>query len=215
MNSNDLNSHTMADVSNAFAEAERPKQMYYMRCDAVFRDWWKRTHPDIPLPPDAIVPVLKKLQGHPEGPRIWGVRCHGVLIALKFKATPCAPCLYHGTFNNEFILFLRIVDDFSILCALEETYILLCDKLDLNWQVPMACYVMMKHFNGIDISQLTTHISISSKTYLDTVFKNYEWDDIVPTSLPMNPSNEFVRALDLVIPLEPAQRFKTDNGSFR
>jgi hypothetical protein len=78
-----------ADVSNAFAEAECPNQMYYMQCDTVFRDWWKRTHPDIPLPPDAIIPVLKNLQGHPEGPRLWAVRCHGVLVALKFKATTC------------------------------------------------------------------------------------------------------------------------------
>jgi L-rhamnose mutarotase len=63
-----------ADVSNAFAEAERRKQMYYMRRDAVFRDWWKRMHPYIPLPPDAVVPVLNNLQGHPEGPLIWAVR---------------------------------------------------------------------------------------------------------------------------------------------
>jgi hypothetical protein len=51
-----------ADVSNAFAEAEHPKQMYYMRYDTVFRDWWKRMHPDIPLHPDAVVPVLNNLQ---------------------------------------------------------------------------------------------------------------------------------------------------------
>jgi hypothetical protein len=29
-----------ADVTNAFAEAERPKQMYYIHCDRVLRDWW-------------------------------------------------------------------------------------------------------------------------------------------------------------------------------
>jgi hypothetical protein len=125
-----------------------------------------------------------------------------------------APCLYHGTFNIKFILFLRIVDDFSIACALEEMYILICDKLDLNWQGPMSRYDMMKHFNGIDFSQSTTRRSISSKTYLDTIFKNYEWENIVTTSLPMNLSNEFVRVLDSLIPLEPAQRSKTDNGRF-
>jgi hypothetical protein len=108
-----------ADLSNAFAEAERTNQMYQMRCDAVFRDWWKRTHLDISLSPDAIVPVLKNLQGHPEGPRLWSVRCHDIIIALKFKATTYASCLYHGTFKNEFALFLRIVDDFSVACALE------------------------------------------------------------------------------------------------
>jgi hypothetical protein len=61
-----------------------------------------------------------------------------VIVALKFKATTRAPCLYHGTFNNEFVLFLRIIDDFAMACALEETYILLCDELALNWPVPIS-----------------------------------------------------------------------------
>jgi hypothetical protein len=62
------------DVTNAFAKAESPDQMmYYMRCDQVFKDWWKTQHPDIPLPPDAVVPVLKNPQGHPKGPRLWTI----------------------------------------------------------------------------------------------------------------------------------------------
>jgi hypothetical protein len=152
-----------------------------MRCDQVFKDCWKTRHPDISLPPDVVVPVLKNLQGHPEGP--W----------LKFKNTTHAQCFYHGTFNGEFVLLLRMVDDFFIACKLEEMYSKLCDLLDKDWQVPMLRYGIMKHFNGIDISQTHTHVSISGKTYLDTVFKKYVWIDITPTSLPMNPSNEFVR----------------------
>jgi hypothetical protein len=162
-----------ADVTNAFAEDERPEQMYYMHCDQVFQDWWAERNPTIPLPPDTFVTVLKNLQGHPEVPRLWSVRYHGVLIALEFKNTTHGRSLYYGTFNAEFVIFLRMVDDFSIACTLEETHTKLCDLLDLNWQVPMSRYGMMKHFNGIDVYQSRTHISISSKTYLDTVFKNY------------------------------------------
>jgi hypothetical protein len=88
-----------ADVTNAFAEAESPYQMYYMHCDRVFRDWRAERNPNIPLPPGAVVPVLKNLQGHPEGPCLWSVRSHGVLIDLEFKNTTHAPCLYYGTFN--------------------------------------------------------------------------------------------------------------------
>jgi hypothetical protein len=117
-----------ADVSNAFAEADQPKQMYYMRCDSVFREWWA------------------------------------------------------------YVLFLRQVDDFSVACRYESIYIALCDALEKHRTVPMTCYGMMIHFNGIDVSQFRTHISISTKTYLDTVFNNNGWD-LTPTSLPMNPSN--------------------------
>jgi hypothetical protein len=108
-----------------------------------------------------------------------------------------------------------MVDIFSIACQLEEMYTKLCDLLDKNWQVPMSRYGMMKYFNGIDISQSRTHVSISSKTYLDTVFKTYGWTDITPTLLPMNPSNEFVRALDSAEPLEPTQLSRLNSTQFR
>jgi hypothetical protein len=110
------------DVTNAFAEAERPEQMYYMHCDQIFCDLWAEQNPTIPLPPDAVVPVLKNLQVHPEGPRLWSVQSHGVLIALEFNNTTHAPCLYYGTFNTRYVIFLQIVDDFSIACKLENTY---------------------------------------------------------------------------------------------
>jgi hypothetical protein len=73
----------------------------------------------------------------------------------------------------------------------------------------------MKHFNGIHISQARIHISISSKTYLDTVFNNYGWNYITPTSLPTNPSNGFVQALDSAEPRKPKQCARLDSTHFR
>jgi hypothetical protein len=61
------------DVTNAFAEADHPEQIYYMRCDHIFQDWWAERYPDIYLPPYAVVPVLENLKGNPEGPRLWAV----------------------------------------------------------------------------------------------------------------------------------------------
>jgi hypothetical protein len=108
---------------------------------------------------------------------------------------------------------LRQVDDFSFACHYESTYIALFDALDKHWQVPIARYGMMKHVNGIDVSQSCTHISILTKTYLATVFNNYGWD-LTLTPLPMNPSNEFVRALDDATPLDPVERTRADNTRF-
>jgi hypothetical protein len=39
------------DFTNAFAEADRPEKIYYMRCTCVFQDWWVERHPGISLPP--------------------------------------------------------------------------------------------------------------------------------------------------------------------
>jgi hypothetical protein len=90
-----------------------------MRFDQVFKDLWKTWHPDILLPPDAVVAILKNIQGHTEGPSLWAIRCHSVIVTLKFKNTTLALCLYHGTFNGKFVLFLHMVDDFPIACKLE------------------------------------------------------------------------------------------------
>jgi hypothetical protein len=59
-------------------------------------------------------------------------------------------------------------------------------------------YGMMKHFNDIDVSHSRTHISLSTKTYLDIVFATYGWD----ITILMNSSNEFVRAFDDATPLD-------------
>jgi hypothetical protein len=110
-----------------------------------------------------------------------------------------------------------MVNNFSIACLLEETYTKLCDLSDKNWKVPILRYNMMKHFNGSDISQSQSHtnISISSKTYLDTVFNNYGWNKITPTPLPMNPSNDFIRTLDSAEPLEPTNYSRLVSTGFR
>jgi hypothetical protein len=79
----------------------------------------------------------------------------------------------------------------------------------------MSRYGGMKHFNGIDISQARTHISISRKIYLDTVFNNYGWNVVTPTSLPINPSPRFVQALDSAEPLKSNHRARLDITRFR
>jgi hypothetical protein len=132
---------------------------------------------------------------------------------LDFTPTSHAPCLYQGTFEMEYALFLRQVDTFSVAFRYEATYIALCDTLDKHLKVPITSYGMMKYFSGIGVSQSRTHISISTKTYLNTIFNNYGWD-LTPTSLPMNPSNEFVRVLDYATPLDQVEHTRSDNIHF-
>jgi hypothetical protein len=54
-----------------------------------------------------------------------------------------------------------------------------------------------------------------SKTYFDTVFKTYDWNFITPISLPINPSNEFFRALDYAEPFDLNHRACLNSTCFR
>jgi hypothetical protein len=80
-----------ADVKNAFAEAERPEQMYYMHCDRVFRDWWAERNPNIPLPPDTVVPVLKNLKGQSLRGQDRSADIHGFQGDVPILSTTCFP----------------------------------------------------------------------------------------------------------------------------
>jgi hypothetical protein len=82
-------------------------------------------------------------------------------------------------------------------------YDIICDKLNAHWAPPITRYGRMKHFNGIDIIQTDTHVTINIESYLNSVFDKCGWENVRPTSLPMNPANDFIRKLDTATPLTP------------
>jgi hypothetical protein len=155
--------HHVDDSSNAFAEAECPEQMYYMRIDAPFCEWWNTRHPDHPLLPGQAIPIQKNLQGHPELPPQWSIQIHGILVTkLALIPTTHAPCLsYSGHVDGAPILLLRQVNDFALACKHIDIYHRICDLLDEELSVPIARHGILTHFNAIDVQQTCIHITIS------------------------------------------------------
>jgi hypothetical protein len=95
------------------------------------------------------------------------------------------------------------------------TYNLLCDILDKELAVPITRHGILTHFNGIDVKQTRTHITISVEKYLDNIFATHGWQNLIPFSLPMQPDNDFVKSLDNAVPLEPEVCAATDKNRFR
>ena len=52
-----------ADASNAFGEAPRPKQRYYVRPDDAFQQWWVQHLGKPDILQGYVVPVLRNMQG--------------------------------------------------------------------------------------------------------------------------------------------------------
>uniref|UniRef100_A0A7S1VQI3 Reverse transcriptase Ty1/copia-type domain-containing protein n=1 Tax=Grammatophora oceanica TaxID=210454 RepID=A0A7S1VQI3_9STRA len=184
-----------SDVSNAFAEAPRCRQQYYMRVDTQFRSWWKaKGRGDIPS--GYVIPVNKNLQGHPEAPRQFHLHIDKILRDYDFKPTTHAPCLYRGTIDGHDVLFLRQVDDFAIGTTSKAIYDKICDQLDSNLLEPMTRHGLLKHYNGVDILQTRNFITIHCGTYLDKLFESHGWNDLTPVSIPMKADNSYIRQLD-------------------
>ena len=197
-----LEGHTIfgADVSNAFAEAPASTQRYFMRVDDQFHDWWHaRGRPDIPR--GHAIPVLKNLQGHPEAPRQWHRHVQDILVRHGFTPTTHAPCLYRAKVDGQPVLFLRQVDDFAIGTDNPSIYKRICDDIDDELLEPMKRQGVLRHYNGIDIDQHSTHITIHCTQYVQKILDAKHWGAMKEvTRLPIPADNSFVKTLDRAVP---------------
>ena len=95
--------------------APGPDEPFYMVVDAQFQHWWTVCKKQDPIPAGYVVPILRNLQGHPEGPRLWNKHADQLIRSLGYKQTTHEPCLYYKMNDNgRLVLILRQVDDFII-----------------------------------------------------------------------------------------------------
>ena len=155
-----------ADVTNAFGEAEAPKQGFHIRPDGAFRAWWKsRRGKD--LGKYDVVPVLAAMQGHPEAPRLWEKHADTILRNCGLSPTTHEPCLYSGLIEGERVLFKRQVDDFAVAAPSERIANILFDMIDDAITFPMKRMGLITLFNGLDITQTREYIKVSAETYIN------------------------------------------------
>ena len=165
-----------ADATNAFGEAQAPKAPLFVTIDEQYRNWWQRKHPDVYLPKDFVLPVLKALQGHPEAPRLWGDLIHQILT--QHVGLSCAnhePCLYRGTIDNQDIFLLRQVDDFAISAPSIHIANQVLDKIQEKLQEPLKRLGTLSMYNGLNIHQSRHYIRVSCETYLTKILQGHGW----------------------------------------
>ena len=101
------------DISNAFGEVPTPRQGFYIRPDNPFHEWWTKHLSNPPISDCMVILVQRAMQGHPEAPRLWKKHIHKILRDLGLTPTIHEPCMYSGMSDNERVLFMRQVDNFS------------------------------------------------------------------------------------------------------
>jgi hypothetical protein len=202
-----------ADVTNAFSEAKRCDQIFYMHIDDVYRDWW-HSKGQPPIPDGYVLPVLKNLQGHPEAPRQWALHVNALLKEFGLQPTTHAPCIYHGTVFDDHILFLRLTDDFAIGCSSIDTFNGICSWFNERLLEPLKQLGLLTYYNGINIQQTQHFIKIDCSTYITKCLESHGWQSIHPVSLPMDPSPTAIRAIDEAS-AQPDNDFETRRFRYR
>jgi hypothetical protein len=164
--------------------------------DRAFREWW--TAKDLgPLDHDAVIPVMRAMQGHPESSRLWEKHCDKFIRSIGFTPTIHEPCLYVGEIDGEKCIFKRQVDDFAIACKSAETAHKFYDMIDDHLSMPIKRMGFVTLFNGIDVLQSRYYVKISCETYIEKFCMKYltTWLKDTPISVrptPMPSSKSFL-----------------------
>eukprot|EP00934_Nitzschia_sp_Nitz4_P000755 Nitzschia sp. Nitz4//scaffold72_size95085//6004//8247//NITZ4_004742-RA/size95085-processed-gene-0.2-mRNA-1//1//CDS//3329557321//755//frame0 len=190
------------DAANAFAEADAPKDQFYMKIDEPFIDWWTNHLHRAPIPYGWVIPILKNLQGHPEAPRLWSLHIEAIItFHLHFTATTHEPCLYYRyNTKGQIILILRQVDDFLIAAPTVHEALDVKHALQTHLTNPLNELGIIKRFNGIDIDQTSEYIKLHCSTYIHKLLEQHEWhqNTLLPhttkySSIPMRTDSAFTQ----------------------
>jgi hypothetical protein len=175
------------DIGNAFAEAPPPKDPFFMQVDKQFREWWTECLGRPPIPKGYVIPILKNLQGHPEGPRLWDIHIRGIVCdKLGFEHTTHEPCLYFKrTETAGLILILRQVDDFII--AAKDLSICKGIRAEIQGYManPLNDLGIIKRFNGVDILQTRHYVKVHCETYIGRIVTHHGWQNEKAANLPL------------------------------
>jgi hypothetical protein len=175
-----------ADVSNAFAEAPPPVHPLYMRIDEAYRDWWENHLEKPPIPAHhTVVRVQNAIQGHPESSRLWEKLIDQILITIGFQPTTHEPCLYSGTINGHYTLFLRQVDDFAIATINEDEANKIIKQINTYLQLPIHNLGIITRYNGMDVEQTRHYIKIHQHKYLTKLSHSHTWIHDTETTNPI------------------------------
>jgi hypothetical protein len=175
-----------ADVSNAFAEAPPPKAPLYMYIDEVYKAWWTNHLGREPLPKHCTVVQLNNtIQGHPEAPRLWEKHIDQILRDLGMKPTVHAPCFYSGTIEQQRLLFLHQVDDFTLTAKTTTASTHLLTQINSKMRIPIKILGVIDRFNGIDIHQTKYYVKITCEKYLYKMLKHHQWLDSTHAIMPI------------------------------
>ena len=135
-----------------------------------------------------VLPVLHALQGHPESGKLWESHINSILFSpeLNFKCTTHDRRIYSTTFRGVKVLLLWQVDDFALASPDKDIakaiYDIIGKRLTLPGEdkPPFAYMGLVDDYNGVQVEQSSTLVSISAAKYIDRVLKTHGWDTPSP-----------------------------------
>ena len=120
---------------------------------------------------------------------------------MGFTQTTHDKCIYHANINGNTILILRQVDDIAIASPGKKTADKIIEEIGKYMKNEIKNEVLLKLYNGLDVSQTEHYTKIHCTAYLNKVEERHQhWiTDIPPTNgpLPMVSDNSYIIKLEM------------------
>jgi hypothetical protein len=154
-----------------FLEAPLPKQGFFIYPNQAFLDWWVH-HKKFPsLLPDAVIPILSTMQGHPESSCLWEKHADNILCNIGLRPTTHEPCLYSGSIKGKQVILKQQVDSFAIVAPDKRTANILLDQINNKLSIKRQGFLDM--YNGVDVIHTCDYIKISSHMFIEKICEKY------------------------------------------
>jgi len=188
------------DVSMAFLNGEIDAEIYMKILEGLGVDGEPAPGED---PKHWVVHLLKGLYGIKQGPRIWALKLHSVLVNISFERTDCDHSVYVYHCGDVRILMPIHVDDLLIASnsrdALQSVKTELGSHFKLHDQGPATSILGMK----ISRDRAARTICLSQPGYIRSILEDFHMADCNPTLMPMD---EHLKLLVSMSPRTPEEK---------
>ena len=130
--------------------------------------------------------LRKALYGLKQAGNLWYARLKGIMTQMSFKVCRTDPCIFYRFVEKHIIIISTHVDDMGLFA--NSTNEIKKVKGELSEHVSIKDLGEMKHILGLEISRDRKQrtISISHRTYIDTILERFGFDKSTPVLTPMD-----------------------------
>jgi len=173
----------LVDISTAFLNGEIDVEIYMKIPEGLKVDGDPQPREDLKC---WVVHLLKGLYGIKQGPHIWALKLHSVLLTIGFEWIDCDHLVYVYQHGDVQIMVPIHVDDLLLALNLKAAIQKVKAELALHFKIHDQGPTMSILGIKVECDQAAHSISLSQPGYIQLILKQFGMSDCNPAQMPMD-----------------------------
>jgi hypothetical protein len=182
------------DVSTAFLNGKIDAEIYMRIPEGLEVEGDPQPGED---PKRWVVCLLKGLYGIKQGPRIWALQLHSMLLAIGFERIDCDHLVYVYRHGDIWIMMPIHVDDLLLAlnskAAIQKVKAELASHFKIHDQGPTTSILGIK----VERDRVACSISLSQPGYIESILEQFSMSECNPALTPMEENQKLSTSMSL------------------